>query len=81
MNSCIHIWQDSLDEELARPIAATYTRKNKQNKRRQTYHASNGIRTHDPSVRAGENITCVTLSGHCEQPHQHTARPVKLTRS
>jgi hypothetical protein len=28
-------------------------------------HASSGIRTHDPSVWAGEDSSCLRLSGHC----------------
>jgi hypothetical protein len=35
-------------------------------------HASSGIRTHDPSVWAGEDISCFWRPGHCD-------RPLKLT--
>jgi hypothetical protein len=30
-------------------------------------HASCGIRTHDPSVRAGEDSSCLIPHGHCER--------------
>jgi hypothetical protein len=30
-------------------------------------HTLGGIRTHDPSVRAGENSSCLRLSGHCDR--------------
>jgi hypothetical protein len=30
-------------------------------------HASNGIQTHDPSVRAGEDSSCFRPRGHCDQ--------------
>jgi hypothetical protein len=29
-------------------------------------HALSGIRTHDPSVRAGEDISCLRAYGHCD---------------
>jgi hypothetical protein len=39
-----------------------------QNKRTNTYiHALNGIRTHDPSVRASEDSSCLRPRGHCDQ--------------
>jgi hypothetical protein len=31
-------------------------------------HAWNGIRTHNPSVRAGEDSSCFRLRGHCDRP-------------
>jgi hypothetical protein len=31
-------------------------------------HASSGIRTHDRSVRAGEDDSCLRPLGHCERP-------------
>jgi hypothetical protein len=31
-------------------------------------HALSGIRTHDPSVRASENISCLRPRGHCDRP-------------
>jgi hypothetical protein len=30
-------------------------------------HALSGIRTHDPSVRAGEDISCISPCGHCDR--------------
>jgi hypothetical protein len=30
-------------------------------------HASSGIRTHDPSIWAGENVSCLGRRGHCDQ--------------
>jgi hypothetical protein len=30
-------------------------------------HASSGIQTHDPSVRAGEDGSCLKLRGNCDQ--------------
>jgi hypothetical protein len=35
-----------------------------QNKRTQTSHALNEIRTHDPSVRASEDVSCLRPRGH-----------------
>jgi hypothetical protein len=32
-------------------------------------HASSGIRTHDPSVRAGEDISWLRPHGHCDRPY------------
>jgi hypothetical protein len=31
-------------------------------------HTLSGIRTHDPSVRAGEDILCLRPHGHCHRP-------------
>jgi hypothetical protein len=31
-------------------------------------HASSGIRTHDPSVRASEDRSCLRPRGHCDRP-------------
>jgi hypothetical protein len=42
--------------------AATYT----QNKHTDI-HASNGIRTHDPSVRASEDNSWLRPRGHCDR--------------
>jgi hypothetical protein len=35
--------------------------------RRRDIHASSRIRTHDPSVRAGEDISCFRPRGHCDR--------------
>jgi hypothetical protein len=34
-------------------------------------HVSSGIRTHDPSVWAGEDGSCLRLHGHCDRPLLH----------
>jgi hypothetical protein len=36
-------------------------------KMRTDIHASSGIRTHDPSVRAGEDISCLRRHGHYDR--------------
>jgi hypothetical protein len=47
--------------------AATYTRNNINTEQTHTYiHALNGIRTHDPSVRASEDSSCLRPRGHCD---------------
>jgi hypothetical protein len=33
-------------------------------------HASSGIRTHDPSVRASEDSSCFRPRGHCDRPSE-----------
>jgi hypothetical protein len=38
----------------------------KQNKHT-NIHASSGIRAHDPSVRAGEDCSCLIPRGHCHR--------------
>jgi hypothetical protein len=43
------------DQLVARPLPNT------------DIHASTGIRTHDPSVRAGEDGSCLRLRGHCDR--------------
>jgi hypothetical protein len=50
----------------ARPLPAHRTAKT-QNKRTQTSNASSGIRTHDPSVRASEDSSCLGPRGHCDR--------------
>jgi hypothetical protein len=47
------------DQPIARPIPTQI-----QNKRTQDIHASSGIRTHDPSVRAGEDGSCLKACPH-----------------
>jgi hypothetical protein len=37
------------------------------NTRNTEIHALSGIRTHDPSVRAGEDISCHRPRGHCDR--------------
>jgi hypothetical protein len=47
------------DQPVARPL---HTKDNT------NIHASSGIRTHNPSVRAGENSSCLRQRGHCYRP-------------
>jgi hypothetical protein len=51
------------DQPVARPLP-THRTTQTQNKRTDI-HASGGIRTHDPSVRAGEDSTCLRPRDHC----------------
>jgi hypothetical protein len=50
-----------MDGGSARRKAATYTQNNT------NIHASSGIQTHDPSVRAGEDSSCLRPHGHCDR--------------
>jgi hypothetical protein len=50
------------DQAIARPLSTQRTIQT-QNK---CIKISNGIRTHDPSVRAGDDLSCLRPSGHCE---------------
>jgi hypothetical protein len=52
-----------LERGSARRKAATYT----QNNTNTDIRASTGIRTHDPSVRAGEDGSCLRPHGHCDR--------------
>jgi hypothetical protein len=36
-------------------------------------HASNGIRTQDPTVRARKDISCLRPHGHCDRPKSTNA--------
>jgi hypothetical protein len=58
--------QDSMDEWSAVARCYLHTGQHKQNKCTQTpnIHALSGIRTHDPSVRAGENSSYLRPRGH-----------------
>jgi hypothetical protein len=48
--------------------AATYTQENIHiDETRIDMHALNGIRTHHPSVIAGEGISCLRPRGHCDR--------------
>jgi hypothetical protein len=55
-----------LDEWSARRKAATYTGQHK-HRINANIRASSGIRTHDPSVQAGEDISCPRPRGHCDR--------------
>jgi hypothetical protein len=48
----------------ARRKAATYTGQHK-HRINANIHSLSRIRTHDPNVRAGENISCLKPRGHC----------------
>jgi hypothetical protein len=50
----------------ARPKAATCTGQRK-HRINEDIHALSGIRTHDPSVRASEDISCLRPCGHCDR--------------
>jgi hypothetical protein len=58
--------QDSLDGGSARRKAANNTGQHKQ-RIYADIHALNGIRTHDPRVRAGEDISYLRPRGHCDR--------------
>jgi hypothetical protein len=62
----IHSRQDSFDGGSARREAATYTQ-NTQNKRTDI-HDFCGIRTHDLSVTAGEESSCLRPRGQRDRP-------------
>jgi hypothetical protein len=50
------------------PSQGRYLHKTTQTQKRQTnIHALSGIRTHYPSVRAGDNISYLTPRGHCDR--------------
>jgi hypothetical protein len=58
-----------MDGGLARSKAATYTQNNANTEYTHTdIHSLNGIRTHDPSVRAGEDGSFLRPLGHCDRP-------------
>jgi hypothetical protein len=64
----IHSRLDSLDGESARRKDATYTQNSTNTNQTHTdIHASNGIRTHDPSVRASEDSSCLRTRGRCDR--------------
>jgi hypothetical protein len=65
--SYTHSRYDSLDGGSARLKASPYTQNNTNTEYTHTdIHASTGIRTHDPSVRAGEDCSCLRPRGHCD---------------
>jgi hypothetical protein len=41
--------------------------------------ALSGIRTHDPSGRAGEDISCLRPRGHCDRPFKEYASDINLS--
>jgi hypothetical protein len=50
------------------PVAGNDLEQYKQNKRTDI-HASSGTRTHDRSVRVGEDILCIRPRGHRDRHH------------
>jgi hypothetical protein len=69
-SSFLYRRQDSLDEWWARRKAATYTQENTNRINAHTdTHALSEIRTHDPSIRASEDNSCLKLCGHCDRLH------------
>jgi hypothetical protein len=58
------------DQLVARPLPTRRTTQT-QNKRRDI-HASSGIRTHVPSVRAAEDGSCFRPRGHCDRLSLYT---------
>jgi hypothetical protein len=69
---------DSLDGGSARSKVATYTGQHK-HRINVDIHSLSGIRTHDPSLRAGEDIWCLRPRGHCDRPwmdYVYVNRPI-----
>jgi hypothetical protein len=54
------------DQPVTKPLP-THRTTQTQNKRTDI-HASSEIRTHDPSVRSGEDGSCLRPRGHCDRP-------------
>jgi hypothetical protein len=64
----LHSRKDSLDVESGLRKAATYTQKNTNTEETHTdICASSGIRTHDPSVRAAKDSSCLRERGHSDR--------------
>jgi hypothetical protein len=50
------------------PMQGLYLHRTTQHRKTRTYiHASSGIRSHDPSVRAAEDSTCLRARGHWDR--------------
>jgi hypothetical protein len=60
-------WEDSLDGRSAQRKAVTYTRQHKQKHKAYIHASSSESRTHDPSVRMGEDISFLRARGHCDR--------------
>jgi hypothetical protein len=59
---------DSFDGGSDRRKAATDTQNNTNTEYKQIdIHASSGIRTHNPSARAGKDVSYLRLRCHCDQ--------------
>jgi hypothetical protein len=65
------------DQPVASPVPKHRTT-HKQNKRIHTpnIHALSGIRTHDPSVRASEDSSCLRPLGYCDRLASERAKTV-----
>jgi hypothetical protein len=53
------------DQPITRPLSAHRTAQTEQ--MYTVIRASSGIRTHDPTVRVGEDCSCPRLCGHCNR--------------
>jgi hypothetical protein len=54
--------------QLTSSQAHYYTENNTNTEQTHAYNdALSGIRTHDPSLRAGEDSSCLTTRGHCDR--------------
>jgi hypothetical protein len=75
----IHIQYDSLGGGSARRKAATYTHMTAQIQNKRTYniHALSGIWTHGPSVRVGEDSSCLRRRGH-RDTHDGYAKYIQI---
>jgi hypothetical protein len=62
----INSWQDSWDLVIT-PVVRTLHYKTKQTEKNADIRASSKIRTHDPTVRAGKDISCLRQRGHCDR--------------
>jgi hypothetical protein len=49
-----------------------YTEQHKHRITHTDIHALNGIRTHDPSVRASEDTSCLRPRGHCDRHKRYS---------
>jgi hypothetical protein len=64
------------------PTQGLYLHRTTQHRKTRTnIHASSGIRTHDPSVRAVEDSTCLRPRGHCDRPKQKANTILELRNS
>jgi hypothetical protein len=69
-SSKINLNYESCSQLVGLPTARTLLTQDNTNteETRTDIHASSGIRTHDPSVRAGEDISRLRLrGGHCDR--------------
>jgi hypothetical protein len=56
------------DQPVARPLPTHRTTQKRINAHNTDIHALSGIRTHDPSVRASEDSSCLSPRCHRDQP-------------